>query len=683
MSTIQSLGIGSGLKIDEIVGAIVDAEKVPKEESLKRREELTTAKVSAYGEIKSRLGALQSSMTELRRLGNFNQRQATSSDESAFTATASSLSDPGQYAISVDQLASAQNLATGTFASVDSVLGSGELTIDFGTTTLDPDTSAYGFTTNGGQSQTITLDASNNTLAGLKDHINANDYGVSASIINDGSGFRLVLAAESGQSNSMRINVNDTGDGNNSDASGLSQLAFNDSVQNLSQNVAGQDARLSLNGIAVTSQTNTVENAINGVTLTLNAPTLAAKNLSVTAETGAIKEQVQGMVEAYNELMTYTSELTAYSPGSGEGSLLLGDSTTRSLISQVRNSMFSQVEGVSSGLQALSNIGILSTQRDGTVEFDEAAFDKALATQPEQFQTLFSVGGTSTDANIQFVSSSSLTKPGNYDITIDQIASRALQNGASILPDFGAGGSITIDNDNDGFSVSINGAKSGPITLAQGTYTTGASLASALQNSINSDRALSDAKAQVTVTYDAANNRFDFESSTFGSKSSLSFTNLDANIASTLGINTGVSRGTNVSGTINGFRGVGDGQFLSVDSGPADGLKILVTGGDVAPGGASRGQVTFSRGIADQMNNLLTSMLEPKNGFLSTRLEGLDGDLERIKIDREALDFTIGKLETRLFAQFNAIDVTVGQLNNISSYLSSALETLPGVKKKE
>lgn len=687
MSTIQSLGIGSGLKIDEIVTALVDAEKVPKEQSITRKEELTTAKISAYGEIKSRLSTFQSSVSALRLTSNFNQKSVASSDASAFTATASSLAETAAYSIEVNNLAQAQSLSTAAFSNVDDVIGTGTITVKFGETTITPLPGySYDFEQDASaQEQSITIDSTNNTVAGLKDHINNNDYGFTAAIVNDGTGYRLVLSAESGANNSLQLTITDDGDGMNDDNAGLSQLTMDDTAQFLTENVAAQDASLSINGIPITSETNSVQNALNGVTIELLSETASAKTLTVTAETSQIKEQVTSLVESYNEFITYTSELTAFSGATGQGSLLLGDSTTRAIVSQIRSTMFSQVSGVDSGLQALSNIGILSTQSDGSLEFDESKFDAAIVAQGDEFQALFASSGVASDANIQYVSGTSFTKEGSYSVAITQLATKGSFGGNPVLPDFGIGETLEIDDMNESFEVRVDGYDSGPLLIPRDTYTSGEALATAIQSQINGASNLSSKGINVTVSYNSAAGRFDFDSGSYGSSSGVAFTNVGDSSATTIGIFQGSgSNGQDVAGTIDGVTATGAGQFLSVNTGNAQGIKIGVVGGiATSPDGEPRGTVTFSRGIADQLNTLLETFLEPSTGYLTSRLDGLDDTLAGYEEDKEDLTFTMDRLEVRLLAQFNAIDVVVGQLNNLSSFLTSALASLPGAKKSE
>lgn len=687
MSTIQSLGIGSGLKIDEIVTALVDAERVPSEVALDNREEIANAKISAYGEIQSRLSSFQSSLSALKLTSNFNQREATSSNTTAFTATASSLADAGSsYSVEIAQTAQAQSLATPAFTGIDDVIGTGTLTVKFGTTTIVDSPYSYGFVEDTSTTeQVLTIDSSNNTVSSLKDHINNNDYGFTASIINDGSGYRLVLTGESGADNSLQLTVSGDGDGNDTNQAGLSQLTMDGTQQYLTQNVEATDAALTINGIAITSETNTISNAVNGVTLELLSTTTSPASLTITAKTEEVKEQVTAMVEAYNELTSYTSELTAYNSTNGEGSLLLGDSTTRTLVSQLRATMFDRVTGVTGELQALSNIGIATSINDGTITFDEDVFDAAMTATPTAFQALFAASGTTTDADIQYISGTSFSKEGTYDIEIIQLATKASYVGTGALPDFGGGATLDIDADNEEFEISIDGVSSGTLTLTNATYSTGESLATEIQNTINDAAAFEGTGVSITVTYDSLTDDFTFESGSYGSGSSIVFQTVDTNTLAELGFtDTAGTQGLNVAGTIDGVAGSGSGQFLQSTSGDSTGLKIGVLGGiATSPGGEPRGTITFSRGIADQLDTLVDSFLDSSDGTLANRLEGLDTTINTISDEKDSLTYRMERLEARLLAQFNAIDIVVGQLNNLSSFLTSALAALPNSPKSE
>ncbi len=195
MAGISSLGTGSGLDLNSLIDQLVAAERAPVENRLNLKEADLQAKLSAFGNLKGAVSSLQDSLKGMTKLGT--DRSATSSDDTVLTATAQSTALVGEYSVQVsdDHLATAHSLASKAYESSTSVVGTGTLTIDFGTTEYDEDTEAYtGFTTTADKGpHTVTIDTTNNTLEGVKNAINEADIGVNAVIVNDGSGYRSVV----------------------------------------------------------------------------------------------------------------------------------------------------------------------------------------------------------------------------------------------------------------------------------------------------------------------------------------------------------------------------------------------------------------------------------------------------------------------------------------------------------
>ena len=382
MSTISSLGIGSGLDLSAIVAGLVEAERAPSENRLDAKQESVTTKLSAFGALKSSLSLFQGSLSSLQSSSTFNGKTATTSDESVLSTFASSIADSGSYEVEVSKLAKAHSLATSAltaFDSVDDTVGSGTLTIQFGTTTTGP----YSFSADTSKAaQAITVSEANNntTLSGLRDYINENDFGLSASIVNDGSGYRLTLTSdESGAKNSMEITVTDDGDGMNEDNAGLSQLAFNAAAQvSMGQTVTAQDAELTVNGLAITRESNSVTGAIDGVTLNLLKADIGnVVNVEVSVNTEGVKAAIEGFVEGYNGLASTIDTLSSYDTEDNSVGILIGDFTVRSITSQLRSVLSTSVSQLSSSYQSLSAIGIKTTDK-GALQLDSATLDEAL-----------------------------------------------------------------------------------------------------------------------------------------------------------------------------------------------------------------------------------------------------------------------------------------------------------------
>ena len=394
--TISSLGVGSNLDLTTLLTQLQTAESQPLVD-LQSKQTSYTTKLTAYGQISSVLGGLSSAATALASPALFQGVKAGSSNTGTLTVTADATAVAGSYAINVTQLAQAQSLVTAGQASAKTAIGVGSVTIDFGTIAggaLDPATGKYtgaSFTPDATRTATpITIDASNNTLEGIRDAINAAKAGVTASVVNDGSGApqRLVLSStQTGAASSMKISV--TGD------AALQSLLSNDpaGTQNLAQTVSGQDAKLTVNGIAVSSGSNTVKEAIQGTTLSLVATGTASVNLST--DTASVSAAIGNFVQAYNNLQATASNLTAYNATTKTGAALLGDATLRNLQTRIRQALTSPQTGGPNDMKVLSEIGV-SFQKDGTLAIDSTKLNTALSTNLDGVSKLFASADGST-----------------------------------------------------------------------------------------------------------------------------------------------------------------------------------------------------------------------------------------------------------------------------------------------
>ena len=393
MATISSLGVGSNLDLGGLLAKIKSGEQAPLV-ALQQQQRSYTAKLSAYGQINSALSALQTAAAALAKPALFEGVKATSSATDVLTASALATAASGSYALNVTQLAQAQSLAAAGVASSTTAIGAGAattVTLDFGTIaggTLGADGKYTGaaFTADTTRAATsITINASNNTLAGIRDAINGSaTMGVTASIVNDGSATpnRLVLTSKlSGETSSMRIAV--TGDAT------LSSLLANNpaATQNLQQTAAAKNANLTVNGIAITSASNTVAGAIQNVTMTVAK--VGTSTLSVQKDSANVQSAISTFVTAYNSLQSVANQLTAFDATSKSGAVLIGDSTLRNIQVRIRSALTTAQVPDASGLATLSQIGV-SFQKDGTLAIDSAKLTTALGSQLSGVANLFS-----------------------------------------------------------------------------------------------------------------------------------------------------------------------------------------------------------------------------------------------------------------------------------------------------
>ena len=570
MASIQSLGVGSGLLTSELVEDIIAAEREATDLRLDAKRAEFEARISAFGALRSAVDQVVSTSGAISTADEFLVNNAVSSNEAAVTATVDGTATPALHTVEVLATARAHTLTSQRYDAVDAVVGEGTIDVRFGTTTFVAG-NYDSFSENAERaSAQIVIDSSNNTLTGVRDAINAAGSGVVASIVDDGQGFVLVLTSDqTGEANSMELTVTESGD------PGLSALAFNATANtpgtNLTQTVDADDTIAVIDGITVTRETNTITNVIDGVTFNVIGNNAGAPaTVTVNQDVNAIRGQVDAFISAFNELQSLTSELTDFDEDAGSGALLIGDSTVRNLLAQVRRFLSRTVEQVdSNSLRALVDVGITTDQNAGfALRLDAAKFTSALTADAAAVTAVLAAQTRASDAQVSFLAFQDVTQAGEYTVDITALATQAALVGATTA---GLAGAVTIDDDNDTLQLTVNGTSTGVITLAQGTYADGDAVAQEIESQINQDSALRAADASVTVSYDSDNQQLVLSSNQFGSSSNIGILAVDTDSTAELGLalsSAASNVGTDVAGTINGIEGQGTGQILSLSSGP-------------------------------------------------------------------------------------------------------------------
>ncbi len=671
---ITATGLGSGLDIEGLVTQLVAAERQAPELRLNRAEASAQASLSGFGQLQSALSSFRSAVQSLGDSSLYNAIKANSSDVGKVFASATASAAPGAYDLEVNRLATRQSLASGSFADRDTTgIGTGSLTIRFGTTDYGGG-SYLGFTQNTNRGAlTLEIDPSNNTLQGISDAINDADAGVRASVVNDGRGYRLLLSSEfTGAENSLEISVSDD-DGNDGDTLGLSRLAFNAGAANLEQTVAAEDALLSINGLSISSAENRVSDVLDGVTLDLKEVTTAPVSLEVVRDLASVESGVLGFINQFNELQRTFTGLAGYNADSGEGGILQGDFTVNAVENRIKSILRGVPAGVTGELQRLSQIGI-TTNADGTLSLDEAALRDALENDRDGVAALFSAVGRPSSNEVRYLGSSADTAVGEFAVNVTQPATQGQLLGASALPTFG-GDDLLVDADNDKLGVKLDGIDLGVITLTQGTYSTGDSLATELQAQINAAAVSQSISARVAVSYSALSSSLTLTSTSYGESSTVEITSVGTQTAAELGLSLGAGMaGTDVAGTINGEPATGNGQLLTADEGSsAAGLQLEITAG----ASGELGSVSFGRGLFDLLDGALDGFLV-SDGLIENRSAGLRRQVDEVSDQREALELRLETIEARYRAQFTALDTLLSQLQTTSTFLTQQLATLPG-----
>ncbi len=662
MASISSVGIGSGVLTSELIDNLANAERAPTEARLNRQEEGITAQLSLFGQIQSAVTDLRLPSRTLANPSLFESKSITSGNSAFSGAITGSSAKAGIYNLEVTKLAKAQTLTSGVFSDKDTTtIGTGSLAI----------------TVNGVVSN-ITIDNTNNTLEGIAAAINSGASAtVTASVIDTGSGYKLALTSnETGLENTIDIAVTDAGDGNGLDEFGLSRLSYTAGVGGIQmlQPQPADDAGFNFNGVAVTRSSNTVDDLISGVTLTLNSTNIGVpSSLTIKNDTSAVVEKVSEFVEKFNALQTLINDNSKFDPtGASDNGLLLGDATTRTIMNQVRRVLGTQVEGLAgASVQSLAEVGISTDFQTGLMTLDENKLKSKLESSPSDVSALFSDQGRTTDSQVTFGSASINTKPGTYAVDISVAATRGALSGNVSL-----GANTIIDANNDTFTIKIDGTTSASITLQAGSYSQ-EQLAAEIQSKINADANLVAAGKAATVTLDGSN-QLVINSNIYGTSSKVEITAVDTNTLAQLGLDVGVGvDGVNVEGTINGATAIGSGQTLTAAVGDdSEGIRLTIGGSATG----SRGTVTYIEGVAEQMVDLITRFVA-SDGSISVKNDRLNKELAMIDEDRAKLNERIETLTTRLARQFTAADIIISQLNSTQEFVSQQLAALAGTNQ--
>lgn len=388
---VTSATSSTGFDVNAIVSGLMSIERQPIAK-LTARETSYQAKLTALGLIKSQVANFQAALKGLDSSSSSSLLafKTTSSDATIFSASAGSTAVAGTYALEVTSLAQAQKLVAAGQATTNTAISDGvatTVTFDFGTISGGTLTAgAYSgatYTSNGSVIPPIVIDGTNNTLAGIRDAINAANMGVTATIVNDGSGtpYRLALSSDNGgASNSLKITTSG-GDGT------IGALLAHDpaglpAAQHLNQTVAAQNANFKVNGIAVSATSNTVTNAIQGVTLNLSKITTTPVTLTVAPDTTAVSDKVTAFVKAYNDLYSALKNSATY----GSKSALEGEATLRSMQTQLRGIAGTAVSGGT--MSQLYEVGI-SFQANGTMQLDSTKLNSAMSDNFSDVANLF------------------------------------------------------------------------------------------------------------------------------------------------------------------------------------------------------------------------------------------------------------------------------------------------------
>ena len=364
-SIVNTLGAGSGIDVKALAQGLVDAEKIPRKERIDAKIAKTEAKITGFSAIKYALSELKNAFAKLNDASDFSAIKPSNSQASAFGVNASNSAEAGSYSIEVLQTAQAQRTASSTFADRTTTINGGSafsLNLTLGGVSQDP------------------IAVTTATPAGMVSAINGADLGVTAQLINTGSGYNVVLTGETGATQSFTMGSDD-GSGN-----AVADVGFTNHLQ------TAADANFKVNGLTVTRSTNSISDVIDGVTLDLYTNTTGAARLDLNRETTGIKDNLKGLVTAYNDFEE-TLKILGDSGSEVEefGGALAGESLLQTVRTQVRDFIINNSSSPGANIKAARDVGI-SFDRNGKLTLDETKLDKALQNHFGEVSTMFTAG---------------------------------------------------------------------------------------------------------------------------------------------------------------------------------------------------------------------------------------------------------------------------------------------------
>lgn len=468
-SILTSLGAGSGIDTTSLVSNLVTASFSDRESALTAKQTANTAQISALASLNSGISSFSSALKTLIAGGTLKS-QPSSSNSGILTVKATGTTSISNLSANVEvrQLAQAQTLASVAVPVATPQVGTGSLTL----------------TTKAGATFNITVTAPSNSIDDLAKAINAANTGttpsgVTASVVTDASGKRLVLKGQMGQDNTFSLTANDPS---------LSNFAFDplNPTANPSMTLAqaAQNATIRMDGVDSSYASNTVTDLIPGATLSLvSAQPGTTVTLGVTRPTDAITQAVSDFVDAYNELNTQLATASAAATDSTAAGALYGTPAVREMQRQLRTITSATLTTLPNGPQTLAEIGV-STKQDGTLAVDSTKLAQAVAAYPDSVEAMFNPVQRSSDPNLQITSAAGATKPGVY--TVSNITTSPLAGTLGVAGDSNATPFLPASGDASGLTAMTNSLAPGLTihvlgNVASATITIDAGLMGVLQ----------------------------------------------------------------------------------------------------------------------------------------------------------------------------------------------------------
>lgn len=649
-------GIVSGFETSSIIESLLGFQQTQIDTFNGRKSEIATRQTAFKG-IEAQLLSLRSSLGRLNRpsASVFDAKVTSSSNEDILSVAADGNANNGIYQLTVDSLATAQQLGSQGFQTTSDTVGSGEVTISVG----------------GQSASTITIDDSNNTVTGFVNAINEQAENVNASVVFDqgSDSYRILLSSElTGASNTISIS-NTLSGGSAPDFSGPAV-----------QDAADASVTLGSGLGAITAQyaSNTIDGLIENVTLDLKSASAGETvTISVANDTASAKEAVESFVTDFNALIEFIDDQTRFNSETEEASPLIGNRSVTNIKNQLL-AFASESIDTGTNLNRLSQLGIDIDTR-GRLSIDSGKLDKALTgdlegIEPGDISKLFGLDASSTNSGIRFLAGGTRTEASStpYQVDITQAAEQATITATSALA-----ASVVIDDSNNSLQITVDGIVSETLTIANGTYTQ-AEIASQLETTINSSTELGVHNVLVGLS---ASNELVITTEGYGTSAKLS--SVTGTASSILGFSgTETDSGQDVVGSfiVNGVTetAVGTGRVLRGDSENANtaDLQLLVslTSDRVVAG--TEADIHVTRGVTGRLDSYIGSLFDTESGLIKTVNEDFDARIASIDQSIERVQTVTDSRREFLIAEFTALESIINNLQTTGNIISSQLTTV-------
>jgi len=500
----------------------------------------------------------------------------------------------------------------------------------------------------------VSINLQTDSLQAVADKINSASTGATASVVSVTEGVSTKYRLEiTGASSPTFVDAGNT----------LATLGI---VQKTASNelVAAQDASYKVDGVSLTSSTNTIEGVIPGGKITLlkaDATTPPTTTLSIKSDTDAVANRIKSFTDSYNSAVKFITDNSQFDGDTYETGPLFGDPVARQFLSTMNSLLMSNIPGLTGNYKNLTDIGI-RIDGTGSLSVDSSKLNTAIQTDSEGVRKLFQNFGSSSSSSVVYISGTSSTQPSSpssYGVNITQVATKTQYVAAT------AKTSNNTSSETLTFSGNLIGSSSYNLTIDVGSN---------LQTII--DKINNDTKLKDLLTASNNSGKLQIDSKRFGSNGLFNVVSNQSPLGSNSGVgfNPGTStNGLDVAGTINGESAMGVGQFLTgtKTDGKALGLQIQYSG--TSTGNA--GNITFTRGMSGIVNSALTMFTDIASGITVTTEKALRDQGELIKNQIDTINKRAAASITELRAKFSQMEQQISKVQQQGARLSQLTNT--------